>query len=98
VAGKIKQAEAMEIEQAEDQGYVCDDNLKGKTITVSNVINGTLESYLIPLSVVNKSGKSIVAKKWILGLYSTATDPITCTNGESEKIFYFKTITLYGTS
>jgi hypothetical protein len=95
--GKIYSAVSTEVQQQEAAGYIC--TVPGQTITVLTTKN-SMKSFFIPMSTVNRTGKTIMNGKYILGLYRPVGTVITCphssgvggaTTVELPTIYYFGT-------
>ncbi len=96
--GKIIRDKSTKVEALEKAGYVC--VVPGKTMTIKWK-NGTTKEFSIPAGIRNVPGYSIKANQQVLGLYTQARTPITCTLYSIPpvvEIVNLDTITYYGTS
>ena len=96
--GKIYAAVAVEVEQQKAAGYIC--VVPGQTVTVMTT-KGAMKSFFIPAGILNKTGKTIMNNKYILGLYREIGTVLSCPHSSGiagATTVELPTISLFGTS
>lgn len=97
LGGIILDTRAIPIRALESAGFVCP--VPGRTITIKPVGAEPID-YLIPTGVRSSTIYPLRLEQWILGNYSLAVTPITCTNTETGKTkeVMLHPLTLWGTN